>query len=196
MNQLIQVAYGIHRKQVVGGPTWLDEDRYDIDGIADVAGEPNTKQMKEMLQKLLADRFQLKYHREKKELTIYAITVGKSGAKLTKSVSDPNTVPDEQGNGDSTGLAVRYTNYSMADLAENLQGMGQERPVVDQTGIAGRFDFTLKWLPDAWQNQNNDPNAAPGLGTALQEQLGLKLQPTKALVDVFVIDHVEPPSPN
>jgi uncharacterized protein (TIGR03435 family) len=83
----------------------------------------------------------------------------------------------------------------MADLAENLQTMQRDgRPVVDQTGIAGRFDFTLKWSPNEMQNSN--PNAAPGLFTAMQEQLGLKLEATKAMVDVLVIDHVERPSAN
>jgi len=194
VNDLIQLAYGLSRKQVVGGPAWLDEDRYDIDGIADVAGEPNTKQMKVMIQKLLADRYQLTIHREKKELSIYAITVGKSGAKLTKSVSDPDAMPDEHGNGGSTGLTVRYTNYSMADLAKDLQTRQDGKPVVDQTGIAGRFDFTLKWWPDRWGIAS--ANAEPVLGTAIQEQLGLKLEAVKAPVDVIMIDHVERPSAN
>ena len=194
VNDLIQFAYGLSRKQAVGGPAWLDEDCYDIDGIADVAGEPNVKQMKAMVQKLLTDRYQLTVHRKKKELSIYAITVGKSGAKLTKSASDPDAAPDEQGNGGSTGLTVRYTNYSMANLAEDLQARQDGRPVVDQTGIAGRFDFTLKWWPDRWGNVG--ANAEPVLGTAIQEQLGLKLEATKAMVDVIVVDHVERPSEN
>jgi uncharacterized protein (TIGR03435 family) len=197
VNEMIEFAYGVHRRQVDGGPSWLDEQRYDIDGIADVAGEPNGKQMKAMIQKLLTDRFQLTIHHESKQLSVYAIKAGKSGARLTKSLGDPNGFPAESGNGGSTGLEVRYSNYSMADLAENLQIMGGEqegRPVVDQTGIAGRYDFKLKWWPDEWRNPG--PEAAPGLGTALQEQLGLKLEATKAMVDVIVIDHVERPSAN
>jgi uncharacterized protein (TIGR03435 family) len=197
VNEMIEFAYGVHRRQVEGGPSWLDGQRYDIDGIADVAGEPNGKQMKAMIQKLLADRFQLVINHESKELPVYALTVGKSGARLTKSLGDPNRFPEESGNGNSTGLEVRYTNYSMADLAENLQTMGGEeegRPVVDQTGIAGRYDFKLKWWPDAWRNPG--PDAAPALSTAIQEQLGLKLEATKAMVDVLVIDHVEQPAEN
>jgi uncharacterized protein (TIGR03435 family) len=194
VNDMIEFAYGVHRRQLEGGPSWLDEQRYDVDGIADVAGEPNGKQIKAMIQKLLADRFQLTIHHERKELSVYAITVGKSGARLTKSLGDPNGLPEENGNGGSTGLEVQYTNYSMADLAENLQEMGPARPVVDQTGIAGRYDFKLKWWPDAWRSPA--PDAAPMLGTALQEQLGLKLEAAKAMVDVIVIDHVERPSEN
>ncbi len=197
VSEMIEIAYGIHRTQLEGGPSWLDEQHYDIDGIADVAGKPNKRQIGAMIQKLLADRFQLAIHHEKKELSVYAITVGKSGARLTKSLGDPNGLSDERGNGSSTGLEVQYTNFSMADLAENLQTMGGEeegKPVVDQTGIAGRYDFKLKWWPDRWQNPG--PNAAPVLGTALQEQLGLKLGATKTIVDVIVIDHVDRPSPN
>ena len=194
VNNMIEFAYSVHRRQVEGGPAWLDEQHYDIDGIADVAGKPNDKQMKAMIRKLLADRFQLSIHHEKKELSVYAITVGKSGAKLTKSLGDPNGLSDEEGNGNSTGLEVKFTNFSMADLAEHLQTLGQARPVVDRTGIAGRYDFKLKWLPDTWGNAS--PNAAPVLGTALQEQLGLKLEGTNAMVDVIVIDQVERPSAN
>jgi uncharacterized protein (TIGR03435 family) len=150
--------------------------------------------MKAMVQKLLAERYQLTTHREKKELSVYALTVGKNGAKLTKSLSDPDAAPDEQGNGGSTGLTVRYTNYSMADLAEDLQARQDGRPVVDQTGIAGRFDFTLKWWPDRWGNAG--ANAEPVLSTAIQEQLGLKLEAAKAMVDAIVIDHAERPSEN
>ncbi len=194
VNQMIGFAYGVHRTQLEGGPSWLDEQHYDIDGVADVAGKPNDMQMKAMIRRLLADRFQLTIHHDKKRLSVYAITVGKGGAKLTKSLGDPNGLPDVEGNGDSTGLEAKFTNYSMADLARSLQAMGQERPVVDQTGITGRYDFKLKWWPDA--SQNPAPNAAPVLSTALQEQLGLKLEATKAIVDVIVIDHVEQPSAN
>jgi uncharacterized protein (TIGR03435 family) len=197
VNEMIEIAYGIHRTQIEGGPSWLDEQHYDIDGIADVAGKPNKMQIRAMIQKLLADRYQLTTHHEKKELSVYAITVGKSGARLTKSLGDPNGLSDERGHGGSTGLEVQYTNFSMADLAENLQTIGNEeqgRPVVDLTGLAGRFDFKLKWWPDAWRNPG--PDAAPALSTALQEQLGLKLEATKAMVDVIMIDHVDRPSPN
>ena len=90
---------------------------------------------------------------------------------------------------------MRYTNVSLKDLAGNLQAMvGDGKPVVDQTGLAGRFDFTLKWTRE--QTPSTDPNAAPGLFTAIQEQLGLKLEPVKAPVGVIVIDHVERPSAN
>jgi uncharacterized protein (TIGR03435 family) len=195
LSQLIQFAYRLQKKQVEAGPDWLDTDRYDIDGVADVAGDPNDKQMRAMVRKLLADRFLLTFHREQKELSVYAITLGKGGPKLTKTLGDPNAFPGESGNGSSTGLTQRYTNYSMADLAENLQTMQRNgKPMVDQTGLTGRYDFILKWWP--YETPSTNPDAAPELFTAIQEQLGLKLEAVKAPMEVLVIDHVEQPSAN
>jgi uncharacterized protein (TIGR03435 family) len=192
---IMMLAYGVAAKQIAGDPEWVRTELYDIDGVADVPGEPDIRQMMGMYQKILADRFRLTFHREQREMNVYALTVAKSGSKLTKSLGDPNGLPDETGEGDRTGLNMRYTNVSMEDFAANMQTMqGDGKPVVDQTGLTGRFDFTLKWTRE--QTPSTDPNAAPGLFTALQEQLGLKLEPVKAPVDVIVIDHVERPSPN
>lgn len=189
LNDLVAFAYGVDSKQIIGAPAWSDGSLYDIDGVADVDGFPNVKQMREMFQSLLSDRFKLTFHREKRTLSVFAITVAKGGPKLTKSASaatDPT--PFYSGNG-----TLKVTNNSLADIADVMKFF-VERPVVDQTGIAGRFDFTLKWEPN--ETQNSDPNAPPGLFTAIEEQLGLKLEATKAPVDVIVIDHVERPSAN
>ena len=93
LNDLITVAYGVHARQITGGPSWLDSDKYDVTGRPDVPGQPSVAQIKIMLQKLVADRFQLKFHREKKEISVYAIGVAKSGAKISKSQADPNGLP-------------------------------------------------------------------------------------------------------
>jgi uncharacterized protein (TIGR03435 family) len=195
VNTMIRYAYGVSGSQIVGGPEWVSNDLYNIDGVPDILGAPSVKQMLGMYQKLLADRFKLTFHREKRELPAYAITVTKGGPKLAKSLGDPNGLPDETGDSDRMGITMRYTNVSMDDLAGNLQAMvGDGKPVVDQTGLTGRFDFTLKWTRE--QTPSTDPNASPGLFTAIQEQLGLKLEPVRAPVDVIVIDHVERPSAN
>jgi uncharacterized protein (TIGR03435 family) len=189
LNNLISFAYGVHLKQIVSGPPWLETDRYDIDGVSDVAGEPDFKQMQGMYQKLLANRFGLTFHRQKKELSVYALIVGKSGPKLAKSLGDPNAQPDQIGG----ARAMTFTNTSMTDLALMLQ-FSLDRPVIDQTQLSGKFDFLMKWTPmDA---QSSDPDSPPGLFTAIQQQLGLKLEPTKASDDVIVIDHVDRPSAN
>jgi uncharacterized protein (TIGR03435 family) len=202
LSLLMTFAYNLHPKQIEGGPDWLDKDKYDITAKPDGEGQPNEKQWKIMVQKLLADRFHLTFHREQKELPVYAIVIAKSGSKLTKSEGDPNGLP---------GLVFRglgdlpANNANMSDFAGLLQSAVLDRPVVDQTGLNGRFDFELKWTPDESQftsigvhvpPPSDDPNAPPDLFTAMQEQLGLRLESTKALVEVFVIDHADHPSPN
>jgi uncharacterized protein (TIGR03435 family) len=196
---IVTFAYGLHPKQIVGGPPWLEQDKYDVLAEPDGEGQPNDRQWRTMLQKLLADRFQLTFHRDKKELAAYVIVVERTGAKLAKSAGDPNGLP---------GLGFRALgnltarNATMTDFAGLLQGFVLDRPVVDQTGLSGRFDFTLLWTPDQSQFGGRapavaeDPNAPPGLFTAIQEQLGLKLESTKAIVDVVVIDHLERPTAN
>jgi uncharacterized protein (TIGR03435 family) len=154
-----------------------------------------------MLQKLLAERFQLSFDREKRELSVYAIVSDSGPHKLIRSEGDPNGLP---------GLFFRglgnlpVTNATIADLAGVLQGVVLERPVVDQTGLSGRYDFTLLWTPDEFQfralGARGAPppssEAAPDLFMAFRQQLGLRLESTKALAEVLVIDSVERPSPN
>jgi uncharacterized protein (TIGR03435 family) len=203
LNDLIAFAYGIHARQISGASAWFESDRYDITAKPEADGLPNRKQLEGMLQSLLADRFQLTFHREKKELSVYAITVTKTGSKLAKSEGDPTGLPGLgfRGLGD---LAAR--NANMSDFASLLQSVVLDRPVVDQTGLSGRFDFTLKWTPDEFQFRNSAtgapppqadaPDAPPPLNTAIEKQLGLKLDGAKAPVEVLIIDHVEKPSAN
>jgi uncharacterized protein (TIGR03435 family) len=204
LSDLISFSYGVHAHQITGGPDWLETDKYDLTAQPDGEGEPNDKQWKIMLQKLLADRFKLTFHRDKKELTVYAIVVGKTGPKLTKSEGDPNGLP---GLGFRGLGALVARNATMTDFAGVMQGAVLDRPVVDQTELPGRYNFKLDWTPD--ENQfgglgmrppvpadNAAPAANPDLFTAIQEQLGLRLKPAKEPVDVLVIDHVEKPSAN
>jgi uncharacterized protein (TIGR03435 family) len=199
---LITFAYGIHAKQITGAPAWVETEKYDLAAQPKGEGQPNDKQWKTMVQKLLAERFKLTFHRDKKELSVYAITVGKNGPKLTKSEGNPSGLP---------GLFFRglgnlpATNATMADFAGVMQGAVLDRPVVDQTGLTGRYDFTLLWTPDEFQFGGagarvpppaNNATAPPDLFTAFQEQLGLKLESTKAPAEVFVIDKVTKPTDN
>jgi uncharacterized protein (TIGR03435 family) len=201
VGDLIVFAYGLHPKQIVGGPSWIETEKFDITGQPDAPGRPNVSQFKIMVQKLLADRFQLAFHRDKKELSAYALTVAKSGSKLTKS--------EAGGNLPSLGFPklglLPARNANMEEFAQLLQGSVLDRPVVDQTGIAGRFDFTLTWTPDPTQftglgvtvpPPSDDPTAPPDLFTAIVQQLGLRLEATKAQVGVVVIDKLEKPSEN
>jgi uncharacterized protein (TIGR03435 family) len=202
LTDLITFAYGVHAKQVTNGPAWMETDKYDIAAQPNGEGQPNDKQWKGMVQKLLADRFKLKFHRDKKELGVYALTVAKGGHKLTKSEGDPNGLPALFFRG-LGNLPAR--NATMTDFAGVMQGAVLDRPVVDQTGIAGRFDFVLLWTPDEFQFGGmgakvpppaNNAAAPPDLFTAMQEQLGLKLESTKAPAEVFVVDNAAKPTDN
>ena len=199
LNDLITFAYGIHLRQVTNGPGWLETEKYDLSAKPDQAGIPNATQVRTMLQKLLAERFQLAFHREKKELSAYAITVAKTGPKLAKNETG-GVLPGFGGRGPGN-IIVR--NSTIEEFAGFLQARIVDRPVVDQTGLAGKFDFTLLWRPD--QLAAPGPNAPPpppdldsrsDLFTAIQEQLGLKLEATKAPVEVLVIDRVRKASEN
>lgn len=151
LSDLIKLAYDVHSRQIAGGPAWMDREKYDLSAKPDKPGKPSLVQLKAMLQRLLADRFQLAFHREKRELSVYAITAAKSGARLTQNDKDPS--------GHSTFGAgprvVTLTNGTMADFASVLQSGGiLDRPVVDQTGLGSvRYDLIVKWTPLAARGQ-------------------------------------------
>ena len=193
MTSIICFAYSIQNTQIVNAPEWFNEQRWDIDGVPDTEGAPDWKQYRRMLQKLLATRFGLQMHHDKRELSVYALTIGKGGPKLEKSKSDPDALSDSSGHGIGVQQYMKFTNESMADFAQLIELMGADRPVVDQTNLAGRYDFTLLWTPDQLRATATD---APGLFTAVQEQLGLKLEATRAPTDVFVIDAATRPTQN
>jgi len=204
---LITMAYDLHRRQLIGMPAWAESDKYDITGRPESPGQPSVAQLKIMLQKLLVDRFQLTFHREKKELSVYAITVGKTGSKLTKSEADPNSLPGLFFGPGAPGLSFNVRNATLAEAASVLQGNLLDKPVVDQTGLSEKYDFRLRFTPDQGMMASfgappgqpataDNPDAPPDLFLAFQQQLGLKLESTKAPADVLVIDKIEKPSAN
>jgi uncharacterized protein (TIGR03435 family) len=203
LSRMICFAYGVQVNQLIGLPAWADTDKYDIDAEPDGEGMPNDKQWKGMIQKLIVERYKFTFHQDKRELPVYVLSVAKTGPKLTKSEGDPNGLPGLFFRGRPGDLGVR--NANMADFVGLLQSAVLDRPVVDQTGLTGRFDFTLIWTPDDSQFASmgarippptDSANAPPSLYTAIQEQIGLKLDATKAPADVLVIDDVEKPSEN
>jgi uncharacterized protein (TIGR03435 family) len=202
LNDLVTFAYSLHAKQLINAPAWFATDHFDLDGVPDVEGRPSAQQMRILIQSALTDRFKLTFHHDKKELAVYALEIGKGGPKLTETIHQP---------GDARNFlfrklgALMVTNSTMQDFCNGMQGAVMDKPVVDHTELTGRYDFTLNWTPDESQFEAmggfkpptaDDPNAPPALSTAMQEQLGLKFEATKALAEVFVIDHVEKPSAN
>jgi uncharacterized protein (TIGR03435 family) len=201
---LITVAYNVQVKQVVGAPAWADSDRYDIDGLPDQPGQPNMVQLKGMMQKLLADRYKLTIHHEKREMAAYVLSGGKAeGLKLTASQTVQGQLPGMFATPGKGGLTLHVVNGTMGDFTGFLQMIVLDKPVVDRTGIDGRYDENITFLPDLSQFHGNPPKLppsddpdAPDLFTAIQQQTGLKLAAEKTDVDVIVIDRVEKPSPN
>jgi uncharacterized protein (TIGR03435 family) len=203
LGDLIGFAYNVQMKQIVNGPDWMDKDRYDIGGVPDVDGAPSVDQLRMMIRKLLAERFALKFHNEKRDMPAFVLSVGKTGQKLTASDSK-NTLPNVGMRGMPNGLRLVMTNATVRDFTSFLQMMVLDRPVVDETGVAGRYDLTVTFMPDESQFNGHPPRsaaadgveAAPDLYDAIQQQLGMKLTQEKAPVDVIAIDHVEKPSAN
>ena len=193
LSDLIEKAYRVQHNQI-SGPAWLDAERFDI--AAKIPAGIAMDQIPQMFQALLADRFKLKLHREKKELPIYALVAGKNGPKPRKAESS-----DGLSIGYNPGRAHISGNVSMAWFADYLS-LRLGRPVLDQTKMDGAYAIALDWVPDSTEEPGSMPTSQPGapdggapgaagpsLFTALQEQLGLKLAPTKGPVETLVIDH-------
>ena len=193
VEQFLLIGYGVQKSQLAGEPDWVKTEKWDVDGVPDVEGEPSLRQLQGMMRKILAERFGLLLHREQREMPVFALTVTKGGAKMIANATDPNGWMDQQNGGINGRHVEALKNASMADLALILQ-FHVDRPVVDQTGLKGRYDFKLQWTVD--EAQTTAPDAPPGLFTAIQEQIGLKLEPVKAPADVLVIDKVERPGAN
>lgn len=216
---LIRSAYGIDSNRISNAPEWLNDARYDIDARIDSSLVESLKALdpkqldaarKHMLEELLTDRFKLTVHREMKELPVYTLVVAKNGSKLQESKPDDpgNTVSrnDDRRSGGGTPTAgaqrggsggtngTRNWSGSGATIASLISSLSATlgRPVLDQTGLTGKYDYKLQWSPDDSQSEST----APSLLVALQEQLGLKLEAGKAPIEIIVIDHIEKPSGN
>lgn len=195
MDDLISFAYGVQVKQIVDAPSWFGSERFDIKGFADIAGEPSTTQYREMIRKLLTDRFELRLEKQKREMACFLVTVAKGGPKMEPTKSAPDAGQDQTGSMNEGHIFWRFTNNSMPEFAQFLQMDVLDRPVVDRTGLKGKYDFKLQWTANS-DAATTDPAAAPGFLTAVQEQAGLKIEPTKAEVDVLTVDRVQQPSAN
>lgn len=199
LKDLMIFAYGVHPGQIQGLPSWAESDKYDIVGKPDHEGMGNDVQIRSMMKKLLAERFNLVLHRENKELSAFTLNVGKNGHKMTVDENGGN-LPGFGGRGPGS-IGVR--NSTMEQFAGFLQARIVDRPVVDKTGLSGKYDFTLTWRPDQLgpTPANAPPPPAdlesrPDIFTAMQEQLGLRFQAEKTAVEVLVVDKASKPGDN
>lgn len=212
VRNLIRNAYNIQPYQFVGGPNWIDDDRFDI--IAKMAdadipenGMVPPYQMMARLQNLLADRFKLVVRRETREVPIFALVMARADGKLGPRIrvaegecaerARTGTPPPPGTPSGDRPCGTRFTRgkviagaTEIEALARNMSGLVQ-RVIIDKTGLTGRYDLDLDWSPDPTVD-----TSGPSLFTALEEQLGLKLESTRGPIDALVIESVERPTPD
>jgi uncharacterized protein (TIGR03435 family) len=216
LRSIILMAYQLRPYQLIGGPGWLDSDRFDVNARAPAQAPASDLLL--MLRTLLADRFALATHAETREHPIYALVLarndGRLGPGLRPSTSTcpapPGTAPvaSQPAQRPRCGITMSTAKgtllgggRTMAELAAALAMFAIDRPIVDRTGVSGRFEIDLEWTPQVLQSATPDGGAAtasdgPSIFTALTSQLGLRLQSTRGPVEVLVIDRVEPPTPD
>ena len=201
---LIAFAYNLQPKQIIGAPDWVDKDRFDIAAVPDVDGAPNVDQLRTMVKKLMADRWKLTFHHDKKELSAFVLTVGKGEQKFTPNTSG-GPLPGLGFRQVPGGLMLGVSNGTMADFTGFLQLIVLDRPVVDHTGLTGKYDLSFKFTPDDSLFNGHGPKAGatttdnaetfPDFFKGIQT-IGLKLDAEKTPVDVIVVDHAEKYSSN
>lgn len=218
LRAMVSVAYKTRPSQIVGGPSWSDSAKFDIQGKAEEAAGSDSMLL--MLQALLEERFHLKVHREVREGPVYELTIAKGGHRLKPASCipfDPNHLPRQAAPGeaqinycgrilrggddshrtvDGKGVDIVPTiGLLIPSLTGFLSALG--RTVINKTGLTGAFDFHLEWTPERGSSTlQADDSGAPSIFTAVQEQLGLKLAAGKGPVEFVVIDHAEKPSGN
>lgn len=181
---LLQAAYDLSAARIIG-PSWLDSDRYDVAGKSP-AGVADSE-LRPMLRALLNHRFRISSHTEMRTMSIYAMVVSKDGLKMAAyDPAKPAAPPRNRNNGG----AVIFGSGTMPQLAGMLT-RSAGRPVMDKTGVDGRYNYTLTFTPGLAHEADSSPDSPPGLFVAIQQQLGLKLESTKDSIEVLVIDHAE-----
>jgi uncharacterized protein (TIGR03435 family) len=215
LKAIISNAYGIRQELISGAPGWTESTSYDVEAREDdltaarlqkLSDAQRTEEIRLMLQAVLADRFHLKLTHVVKEMPIYALVIAKGGPKLNQADPDNLYTNGIKGPAGVAGTGSILTGsgqvigqgVSLSMLATNLSYQF-DRTVVDKTGLTGKYDFTLKWAPEQSSGLANGapPDASgPSIFTAIQEQLGLKLESTKGPTESLIVDHIERPSAN
>jgi len=211
LRDLIAYAHGnsdpfipLPTSRVIGGPDWVDRERFDIEAVPNASGtRPGPLQVMEMLRSLLTERFRLAARREQRELPVFMLTVARAdgtlGPNLRRSTGGCSLPAEKRAGPSSCGMQrrrgyIEAHGMTIGDIVVHGLSGNLDRPVIDKTGLIGEFDWTLEW--GAEQGADNADPLGPSMFTAIQEQLGLKLEPARGPVDVLVIDAVERPTPD
>jgi uncharacterized protein (TIGR03435 family) len=200
---LIAPAYNVSPHAISGGPAWVDVDRFEITAKAPGEVRPTWDEQMAMLRNLLTDRFQLTFHREPREMAAYVLTVAKGGSKLKQTKPSADAPPEGQPplvfSIAPDVVRMNARSVTLAEVVSVMQRAALPHPVLDRTGLTGLYDFDLEFAPDETVFGGilkATDTSRPGLFTALQQQLGLRLESTKATVDTIAIDRAERPSGN
>jgi uncharacterized protein (TIGR03435 family) len=200
LKDFIEYAWVVHPHQIEGGPAWLDKETYNLSALLPTNPRPDSDKRRRMTQTVIEKRFLLRFHMAKKEMPVYRMTVVSGGVKMTaRKPEEAALAPSSLGLPFAPRIPAK--NVTMPRLAALLQGTVLDRPVIDQTGLTGSYDFDLKWQANesqfggrgakgTWHGDSKDPD----LFTAMQSQLGLKLEPIVLPVDIIVIDSATQPS--
>jgi uncharacterized protein (TIGR03435 family) len=189
LKHMLTSIYNVKGYQITGGPRWADDELYIVSAQAAEGMTPTQEQARQMLQTLFAERFELKVRRENRPLDVYALVVDGGGIKMKPSPPDTRFSFSY-----NTGAISKIdASVSMTSLVYQLNQFVRDRPILDETGLQGFFDFKLEWSPD---NIPQESARGPSLFTAVREQLGLKLESKKAPIEMLVIDSVARPSEN
>lgn len=203
LNELVRFAYDLHGYQVSGDTAWMDTDHFEI--LATFPASTTDSQRAQMMQAMLADRFALEVHRGSKEVSGYALVAGKNGTKLHPAESAERGLI--LGRSATSGQRTLHGNSAGMPALASILADVLGRPVEDKTGLAGVFDFAMEWTPDPLSEAPlrkgadqpappADGQTGPSIFTAIQEQLGLKLEAGKVAVGTIAIDHAEKPTAN
>jgi uncharacterized protein (TIGR03435 family) len=201
LKYLVSFAYNIPPRLISGGPAWTDSDLYNILAATPGDDRPSVNEQMLMSRELLEDRFKLAFHREKKELPIYLLTVVRTGSKLKESTA-PDSQPVLVNRVFPNRILLPARNATMEQFASMLQRAVLDRPVLDKTELPGKYDFDLEWTPDDTQFGGALPPVRPedvekpDFFAALQQQLGLRMESGRGPVEVLIIDSVQRPSEN
>jgi uncharacterized protein (TIGR03435 family) len=200
LKNLIALAYDMNPRTISGGPGWIEDQHFTIEAVTPGEVAPLRLEQMRMLRALLVERFALKFHRQDKEFSIYELTVAKGGPKL-KAAANPDDLPALVGVVYPGKIEIPAKSVTMDDFVAMLQRATLDRPTVNKTSLSGKYDFDLVFAPDETVYGGEIPKAPddapnPPLFTAIQEQLGLKLEATHGMVSAMVVDSAQRPLAN
>jgi uncharacterized protein (TIGR03435 family) len=196
--ELIKIAYDLRGRQVLGGPSWFEDIKYDVTGQPDTPGRPSQEQGRIMLRKLLAERFHLVYHTENQPYPVMALTLDPKGPRPTPSDPNYNLQGNVIGHQEGGNTVLQFSGTTMPQFLGLIMNLFQDKQLVDETGLTGTYDITLR-LPSSVFDSPSDRGPNDERGSALidaAQHAGFKFVNKKGTLPVVIVDRIDPPTPN